>query len=441
MNKLLNKSLKSFTIYALVVLAASVPAYYYLVDSIWLNELDEHNEIIAERTEYELNHLGVTETELDQSIILWNKIQPGTNLQKINKHQTRKDSTYTVLRENLYVKKKEIDRFKGLSRVIDINGEAYLLTVETNVEESEETVVAIAMLTLFFFVILVIGFLILNRKLSVKLWEPFKKTLNKLKEFNLNSQTSIKFENSNIIEFQQLNEVLNKLIEHSISVYKSQKEFTENASHELQTPLAIIKNKLDILLQKEALTDRQYQIVEDINKTLTRASRINTNLLLLAKIENHQFDESETLNLSNIANECIEQLQEHFSSKELSIRTSIEKDCAVSGNKVLVEILINNLLFNSIRHNSQKGVIEVRLNPSSFIISNSGKRPLANQELFKRFKKSLGETSGSGLGLSIVEKICKRHHWTLNYDFQDEKHTFKINFLSYSEFLQNRTRI
>lgn len=248
MNKLLNKSLKSFTIYALIVLATSVPAYYYLVDSIWLRELDEHNEIVADRTENELNQLELTETELNQSIVLWKKIQPGTNLEKTTLEKSRKDSTYTVLRKNPYVAHDDIDRFRGLSRVIKIYGENYLLTVETNVEETEETAIAIAILTFLFFLILVVGFLILNRRLSVKLWQPFRNTLTELKTFNLNSQSNISFEKSNILEFEELNVALNKLIEHTVSVYKSQKEFTENASHELQTPLAIIKNKLDILL-------------------------------------------------------------------------------------------------------------------------------------------------------------------------------------------------
>jgi len=428
MNKLLNKSLKSFTIYALIVLVASVPAYLYLVDSIWLRELDEHNEIVADRTENELNKLQLSETELNQSIVLWNKIQPGTNLQKTNLDNARKDSTYTVLRKNPYVTHEDIDRFRGLSRVIKINGENYLLTVETNVEETEETVVAITILTFLFFVILVIGFLILNRRLSVKLWQPFRNTLAKLKAFNLNSQSYISFEKSNILEFEELNVALNKLIEHTVSVYNSQKEFTENASHELQTPLAIIKNKLDIILQKEALTDRQYQIIEDINNALIRVSRINKNLLLLAKIENHQFDESETINLSELTEECLEQLQEHFSNKELSVNTSIEKDCVVTGNRILIEILINNLLLNSIRHNLQKGTVEVKLSKSGLIISNSGTTKLEQEQLFIRFKKTSDESSGSGLGLAIVEQICKRHQWKIAYEFQQEIHIFKISF-------------
>ncbi len=428
MNKLLNKSLKSFTIYALIVLAASVPAYLYLVDSIWLRELDEHNVIVADRTENQLNKLELSQTELNQNIVLWNKIQAGTNLQNTTLEKNRKDSTYTVSRKNPYVKHKNIDRFRGLSRVIEINRETYLLTVETNVEETEETVVSIAILTFFFFVILVVGFLILNRRLSVKLWQPFRNNLAKLKAFNLNSQSNISFEKSSILEFEALNVALNKLIEHTISVYKSQKEFTENASHELQTPLAIIKNKLDILLQKEALTDRQYQLIEDINNALTRVSRINKNLLLLAKIENHQFDDSETINLSESIAECMEQLQEHFSNKDLNLKSSIDEDCVVTGNRILIEILINNLLLNAIRHNLQKGTVEVKLSKSVFIISNSGKRTLEKEHLFKRFKKSSEESSGSGLGLSIVEQICKRNQWTIDYDFAQETHIFKINF-------------
>lgn len=428
MNKLLNKSLKSFTIYALIVLAASVPAYLYLVDSIWLRELDEHNEIVADRTYNELNKLELSETELNQSIVLWNKIQPGTNLQKTTLEKNRKDSTYTVSRKNPYVTHEDVDRFRGLSRVIEINGQNYLLTVETNVEETEETVVAIAILTFLFFLILVVGFLILNRRLSVKLWQPFRNTLASLKTFNLNTQSNILFKKSNILEFEELNVALNKLIEHTVSVYNSQKEFTENASHELQTPLAIIKNKLDILLQKEALTDRQYQLIEDINKALTRVSRINKNLLLLAKIENHQFNDSETINLSELTPECIEQLQEHFANKDLNLKSSIDEDCVVTGNRILIEILINNLLLNSIRHNLLKGTVEVKLSKSGFIISNSGRTALEQEQLFKRFKKTSDESSGSGLGLAIVEQICKRHQWEIVYEFQQETHIFKISF-------------
>ncbi|WP_185279232.1 sensor histidine kinase, partial [Elizabethkingia anophelis] len=182
----------------------------------------------------------------------------------------------------------------------------------TNIEESQETVAAIALVTIFFFLLIVVGLLFLNKRLSASVWEPFRNTLDKLKRFNLNSQTKIEFDKTDITEFEELNQSLRKLIEHNISVFKTQKEFTENASHELQTPLAILKNKLDILLQSEDLTERQYQIAEEMNRALTRSSRINKNLLLLAKIDNSQFDNTEIIQFDGLLDQSMEILQEHF---------------------------------------------------------------------------------------------------------------------------------
>lgn len=428
MKKLLNKTLKVFALYSLIVLTASVPAYYYLVDSIWLKELDEHNEIIADRTENELNRLSLNDRELSESISLWNKIQPGTNLKKAVEITVSSDSTYTVLRQNPYVVDKNIDRFRGLVRLIHINDEPYYLTVETNVEETEETVVAIAGITLLFFLILVIGLLFLNRRLSFRLWKPFRSTLSKLKTFNLNNQTPIVFEKSDTFEFEELNIALGKLLEHNISVYKTQKEFTENASHELQTPLAIIKSKLDLLLQKETVTDRQYQIIEEINRALTRITRINKNLLLLAKIENHQFDDNEMINISQLTDQCLEPFKEHSNNKNITIQADIDSNIIIDGNKTLIEILLNNLLLNAIRHNLQNGTIKIFLSKKEWVVSNSGNIPLNSPTLFRRFAKTSNESAGSGLGLAIIKQICNRHNWTINYQFIDNSHNFSIRF-------------
>lgn len=428
MKKLLNKTLRTFAVYSLIVLAASIPAYYYLVDSIWLSELDEHNEILADRTETELNRLQLTDAALTQSIALWNKIQPGTNLEKARGKTVYTDSTYTILRQNPYTAHKDIDRFRGLKRLIYINEEPYYLTVETNVEETEETVAAIAAITLLFFLILVVGFLVLNKRLSAKLWKPFRSTLAKLKTFNLNSQTTIEFDPSNTLEFEELNEALRKLIEQNISVYNTQKEFTENASHELQTPLAIIKNKLDLLLQKETVTDRQYQIIEEINRALTRITRVNKNLLLLAKIENHQFDDTEAIDVSKLAKQCLAQFEEHSANKNITMQTEIEPDVMIEGNKTLTEVLLSNLVLNAIRHNLQNGVIRVTLNKKELNIANSGNTELNKSAIFKRFAKASNENAGSGLGLAMIHQICNRHHWHINYQFTDNRHQFAIRF-------------
>ncbi|MBX3101646.1 MAG: HAMP domain-containing histidine kinase [Bacteroidetes bacterium] len=427
MRKLLSKSLKPLTLYALLVLMASIPAYYYLVDSIWQRELDEHNQIIAYRTAQGLNRLHLSNEALSESIQLWNTIQPGTNLRRLTGTLSRPDSTYTVLRQNPYTEQKDIDRFRGLSRIIQIHGSSYELIIETNIEETEETVAAIAIVTFFFFLVMVIGFLLLNKRLSARLWKPFRSTLARLKTFRLSSQSPIEFEQSDTLEFEELNDALSKLIAQNISVYASQKEFTENAAHELQTPLAIIKNKLDLLLQQEPLTDRQYRIIEEANRALTRITRINKNLLLLAKIENHQFDDREAINVRLLIEHCIEQLKEHFDHKKIPIQTELT-DITIEGNKILFEVLLNNLLLNAVRHNREYGNVRITLHPSGIIFANSGSSALDGITLFKRFGKLTGPNSGSGLGLAIVKEICNRHGWQVSYRFEGNLHTFSVVF-------------
>lgn len=425
---LLHKTLLPITLYSLFVLSASVPAYYYLVDSIWLEELDEHNLSIAKQTENELNKLNLSDEELAGSILLWNKIQPGTNLKELPRHVPGPDSVYTVWKQDPYEEHKDIDRFRGLARHIMINDKPYELIIETNIEETEEIVLAISLVTLFFFLVLVAGFLLLNRKLSAQLWKPFRNTLDRLKSFNLSSQTSIAFEKTDILEFEELNDVLQKLIAKNISVYRLQKEFTENASHELQTPLAIIKNKLDLLLQKETLTDRQYQIIEEANKALTRLSRINKNLLLLAKIENHQFDNNESIPVSSLISQSLGQLKEHSDNKNLEVVFDPDAEATVNGNKTLCEILINNLLLNAIRHNNPNGIIRIKADQQGISVANSGSNALDSEAMFKRFANVSSTNAGSGLGLAIIRQICLRHGWNISYQFSDHFHIFRIRF-------------
>ncbi|MBB6370105.1 sensor histidine kinase [Chryseobacterium shigense] len=426
MKPLLSKITKPFLIYVLVVLVISIPVYYLVVDTIWKAELDEHNKIIAEKTAYGLNKLKLTDQKLSESIELWNSIQPGTNIQNIKKNDLLKDSIFTSEKQKSYTKEPNIDRFRSLSTIIYVNNKPFRFTVETNIEESQETIVVIAITTVFFFIMIVLGLLFINRRLSGSVWKPFRDTLEKLKKFNLNNETKIEFNTTDTLEFEELNRSLTKLIEHNISVYKTQKEFTENASHELQTPLAILKNKLDILLQSEDLTEKQYGIAEEMNKALTRSSRINKNLLLLAKIENNQFDNSEVFLFNTFLHHSMEALQEHFEQKYISVKEEIVSEVKVHGNSSLTEILINNLILNAIRHTPPHGSISVTLTGSVFEVANSGSEMLDKDLLFKRFSKLSSDSSGSGLGLSIIKEICAFHGWTVTYRFENNRHSFSV---------------
>lgn len=428
MKPLLTKTTKPFLIYVLIVLMISIPVYYFVVDTIWQNELDEHNQIIVEKTAYEFNQLKLSDEALEKSLELWNHIQPETDVEKISADQIKSDTAYTYEKHLPFISEQKKERYRCLKKVIYIQGKPYLFTIQTNIEESHETIAVIALITVFFFVIIVVGLLYLNRKLSASIWKPFRGTLDQLKTFNLNSQNKIAFPASDTSEFEELNQSLYKLIERNISAYKTQKEFTENASHELQTPLAIIKNKLDLLLQDQDLTEKQYRLAEDMNRALTRSSRINKNLLLLAKIDNKQFDNTETISFDHLLDQSIAILEEHFEQKNISVQESISKDVKVNGNSILCEILINNLIINAIRHTSPRGAIAVSLTQSAFKISNSGTDRLNPDLLFKRFSKLSTDNSGSGLGLSIIQEICKFHHWKISYQFENNHHIFTVNF-------------
>lgn len=427
MKNLLNKSLKPLTVFAFIVFALSIPTYFLLVDWIWIKELDENNELIAQRIKNEFNDQKITDEKLEESIAFWNEIQ---SVGRIEPALTplQKDSVYTIHRQNPYLENKSIDRFRGLVTNIEINNKNFIVTIETNVEESEETVVYIAVVTFFLFLILIVGFWILNKRLSQKLWKPFKDTLQKLKSFQLNNHTKIKFSETNIIEFQELNTALDKLLQHSISTYKSQKEFTENASHELQTPIAIIKNKLDVLLQDKSLTDKQYNTIEEINLTLSRMSRINKNLLLLAKIENRQFQDVQEFYLSEIVENSITELEDFITDKNLEIKAVLSDNPKLKSNHALAEILISNLLLNAVRYSESGSAVSVKSTSNKLIISNNGNQALDKTVLFDRFKKISSESKGSGLGMAIVKEICNNNGWQIDYEFENNQHHFILEF-------------
>lgn len=396
-----------------------------MVDAIWKHELDEHNDIVARKTASQINSLKLSEEKLIETIQLWNDVQPSTNIRKLEKNDNLKDSIFIVEKPHDFLHFEEIDRFRCLSKVIYLNKKPYRFYIETNIEETQETIFFISITTVFLFVLIVGGLLFLNRRLSKSVWKPFRETLDQLKTFSLNNQTKIEFSKTDVSEFDELNQSLTKLIEHNVSVYKTQKEFTENASHELQTPLAILKNKLDILLQNQDLTEKQYQIAEEMNRALSRSSRINKNLLLLAKIENNQFENSE-IHLDELLNQSMEILQEHFEQKNISVNTEISDNVKVNGNIGLTEVLINNLIINAIRHTSINGSILIRLSQSEFEVSNSGTGKLNGDLLFKRFSRFSKDNNGSGLGLAIVQEICKSQNWTIDYRFENYNHIFSV---------------
>ncbi|KIO77826.1 hypothetical protein TH53_07815 [Pedobacter lusitanus] len=426
MNRLLNQSLKPLAIYALIVLLLSIPAYYFIVDRIWVNELDKHQYVLRDKIESRLARLNLPDSTVEQTINIWNKIEPGFILTSHPTDSLIKDSVYTTIRFDDFLQDRE--QFRSLSTSVRINNKHYRLLIETNMEEADETVMAISFAAIFFFLLLLGGFIFLIKKISSRIWHPFYLTLDVLKSFRLNADQEISFKPSNIQEFNELNDSLSKLLIRNVNVYKQQKEFTENVSHELQTPLAIVQSKLDLLFQHPALTEEQFGIVESANTALTRVNRINKNLLLLARIENHQFADYEQINLAVLLKDMLGILTEHLGSRQLTLHENITGTLMIEANPVLVEVLINNLLINAIRHNSTGGEITAALNQKQLTIINSGSHALEQEKLFRRFSTTSVLTPGSGLGLAIIKQICELYQWQITYNFSNNQHIFTVTF-------------
>jgi len=220
--------------------------------------------------------------------------------------------------------------------------------------------------------------------------------------------------------------VLSSLIESNLGVYKQQKEFTENASHELQTPIAIVQSKLDLLLQNQNLTQEQSSYIDEANQALARVSRINKNLLLLSKLENVQYARQESINLSELLSDTVLLFADYAEGKNIAINTILEPAVSTMGNKVLVEILLANLILNAIKHNLNHGTIQINLSSNRLVIANLGTTALLFDQLFRRFGRASTQTPSTGLGLAIVKEIATKHNWTISYEFQDNWHYFSV---------------
>ena len=275
--------------------------------------------------------------------------------------------------------------------------------------------------------VLGIAIVLTIRFISRRLWLPFDRTLDAIEAFRLENGVCPRLEKTNINEFDRLNTTLEKMMNGILHSYKLQKEFTENASHELQTPLAVFQSKLDILLQQPGITGEQAAIIQDLYQMNNRLSRLSRNLLLLAKMENRQFSKEET-DVILILNELLP----YFDS--LSQGLTLQKDfqiksLTVKANRSLLEIMLNNLIVNAVRHNKPNGAIIVTVKADSLTVSNTSDETALDENLiFNRFYRPSDKSQGNGLGLAIVKAVCEYHGWKITYSYHDKLHGFVVIF-------------
>jgi signal transduction histidine kinase len=320
----------------------------------------------------------------------------------------------------------EYELSRQLLFTVQVNGDYYTASVTKSQEETQKLIGLILLITLGLILLLGVLLFIFNRILLKRLWQPFYDNLSSIKHFDLNAPAAIKFQQSSINEFNEMSLSINMMTEKVMKDYISLKNFSDNASHEIQTPLAVINSRLDVLIQDPGLSESSHHQIQSIYNSVEKISRLSHSLLLLTKIENNQFNETELVNLKQVVINKLEELEEWIHASSLQIKTELS-EMTVSMNPYLADILISNLITNAIKHSGNNKGITIVLGKNSFLISNDADNSLDARLIFDRFWKS-EYSSGSGLGLAIVKHICTIYNFTISYFFEDNKHYFQIIF-------------
>ncbi len=301
-----------------------------------------------------------------------------------------------------------------------------MASVTKSQEATEDLIWIILLSTIALFVLLTVILFFTNRVLLKKLWRPFRDTLSSIKQFNLSAPVPVNMQPTRITEFRELNESIRMMTNKVMKDYQSLKNFTDHASHELQTPLAIINSKLDVLIQEPELSERSMQQVQSIYTAVEKLSRLSQSLLLLTRIENNQYTISENVSINLLFEEKIGEMQELIRTADLTVKLEAIP-LEVIMNKDLAEILVANLITNAIRHSEAGDVITINTGKKSLSVCNTGKTSLDEKKVFDRFYKS-DRSHGTGLGLAIVRQICDQYNFRPSYQFHDLQHYFIIDF-------------
>lgn len=416
--KLLTKTTLNFLSVTLFIFLFGIVAFYFLLR----NQVDKNiNFELEKRKTSIIKQINTQNSE--------NKIPPNPNerilIDVINGDNLLSEFSYSdtlIFDEilNRYVP------FRKLGFTADYNNQKIYIQIFKSLEESDLLIVRIFLILTVLVIVLIVSLLLMNRITLRQSWKIFYDTVKKISNYKVDTHKHFSLKSSDITEFNDLNRVIESMTNRINADYLNLKEYTEDASHEIQNPLAIINSKLELLMQSGELSEKLYKAVFDAYEASNRLSRLNKSLILLSKIENRQFADSEQINLNGLIQKQIELLEDIIETKGLKIETKIDNSYSLEMNPYLAEILFINLIKNAIRHNIPGGVIRIEQESNNIKVSNSGNNlQIDPKDLFKRFQKSSNSPDSLGLGLSIVKKICDVYNYSINYEF-DQMHTFTI---------------
>ena len=343
--------------------------------------------------------------------------QPGETLPPVFSDTTRFDS-----------QKNEIVPVRQLSTTVAAGSKTYRLTVSQAVDEFGEIATRVSVGVVGSFLGLLLVLVVANAWVSRRLWKPFYALVHQLRQYRLDSPRHTAFADSNITEFRQLSAAFDEMGRNLNQQYLAQKQFTDHAAHEMQTPLALVSTELDGLLRDASLTSPQLHHIERAQEAIDRLNRLNKSLLLLTKIDNRQFIDHQPIDVSTLVHKLTDSYAEFARHRSLGWQVSVSPGVVQSLNPYLAEVLFSNLLKNAILHSPAGSTVCVDLTPTHLLTQNDGPPlPFAPERVFDRFVKDPARPDSTGLGLALVRQIARRYGMQEHYRY-DGRHTFAIKF-------------
>lgn len=417
--KLLNKTIRTYLVYSFIILMISIPLFYVVVRHVLLHSVDRSLRIQLRDIRNNLSSIH-SKQELD----IWSGLDKDISLYPAN--VPGPDFVYTRYVANPRHHHDE-DPYREIAGTITVDGQLYKLVISSSLVENEDLLGSIMIVQATLLILLMTGILWINRITSKKIWKPFYSLLNNMQQYDLNKNNEIKFEETPISEFKELNQVISNLLARNYEIFLQQKEFTENASHEMQTPLAIIQGQVELLMQTSPLTENQAILISELEASNQRLIRLNKSLLLLTKIENSEYAPTEPVDLIALVTRLVDTFHDYMDKQKIQLVEKFVVNQVVSANTSLMEILLANLISNAIRHNIPGGQLVIEIRKSSFTISNSGvQKALSSEKIFTRFYKESSHSESTGLGLAIVKRICDMYKFPLSYSFNQNWHSFTV---------------
>ena len=338
------------------------------------------------------------------------------------------ETTISFKDKRVYItEKKETEPARELTMMfLDRNNNAYRLVVSTPTFEREDLLRAIFIHIVILYLLLMLTILVVTAFIFHYSMKPLYALLRWLDKYTPGNGTEDLPTEKEVVEFKKLTEATQHTIERAENYMERQKQFIGNASHELQTPLAILGTRIEWLIDNTQLTEEQFAELSKMRQSLHRMNRLNRTLLLLSKIENNQFPERADIDIVEIINNEIGIYSEIYGDS-IKCKTELPERFVVNMNESLATTMITNLIKNAFLHANEDGIVEISIIKSELIVANNGDEPLDGSRLFDRFYTS-GKKGSTGLGLALVKSIADSYNFKIGYSYKEEKHRFAVKF-------------